>query len=140
MPFANILEDDCRWLSNHGYRVCSIQCREWKDQGDALAGLNDVLGLGEALGLPEFCPTNLDGLSDALSDVEVPDVGGLAIVLLNYDKFAALDRDTAEAILDILANESRFFMLFGQRLAVMVLQCHRSIPGRYWRLSPIPPS
>ena len=116
----DILQEDCSWLSAHGYRICTVECSEWKNKGDALAGLNEVLGLGEALGLPDFCPTNLDGLSDALSDIDVPNDGGLAIVLLGYDKFAELSRKVAEAILDIMANRSRVFMLFGQRLAVIV--------------------
>lgn len=116
----DILREDCSWLSAHDYRICTVESSEWKDQVDALAGLNEVLGLGEALGLADFCPTNLDGFRDALSDIDVPNEGGVAIVLLSYDKFTESNRKVAEAILDIMADRSRVFMLFGQRLAVIV--------------------
>lgn len=109
-----VLEDDCRRLSQLEYVIHRIDCIRWSGLSDALQGL------GESLGFPEYYGKNLDALSDCLSDLDVPKDSGMAIVLSRYDSFAEIDMPAAQTILDILADSSRGFMLFGQRLAVML--------------------
>jgi hypothetical protein len=52
-----------------------------------------------------------------VDDPEVPDNGGLALVLNHYDK---LSKPIAEMVLNIFARAVRHHLLFGRRLLVLV--------------------
>jgi hypothetical protein len=41
------------------------------------------------LSFPAYYGKNLDALNDCISDLDVPDDGGVAIVLTSYDVYAA---------------------------------------------------
>jgi hypothetical protein len=109
-----ILNEDCRGLSALGYKIYTVDCRGWKSSGDALRGL------GKALEFPDYYGQNLDALDDCLYDLDVPDDGGTAIVLMGFGGFAALEPKVTWHVLDILAARSQSFMLFGQRLAILL--------------------
>ena len=109
----DILEEECAWLSEHGYRIHRLNCAHWPSAAEALRDI------GSTLSFPDYYGQNLDAMNDCLSDLEVPNDGGTAVVLLHYDRFAATDRDSAQTILDIFAVNSRRRMLFGQRLAIL---------------------
>jgi hypothetical protein len=110
----SFLEEDCAWLADHGYRVYSVNCEDWKSATEALEEL------GKLLEFPDYYGGNLDAFNDCLSDLTVADRGGTAIALFRYDRFLALDPTAGHAILDILATNSRRFMLFGQRLVTLI--------------------
>ncbi len=110
----DILEEDCTWLTQHRYQVYRLDCANWSSAAEALRDL------GSALHFPDYYGQNLDAFNDCLSDLDVAADGGTAIVLLRYDRFAQVDRKTAQAILDIFASNARHFMLFGRRLATLV--------------------
>lgn len=69
---------------------------------------------------------NLDAVNDCLSDVASgdygrhPDAAGLVVVLVAFDSFAALDRKTAQSLLDIFASQARRALLIGHRLICLV--------------------
>jgi RNAse (barnase) inhibitor barstar len=109
-----VLESDCKWLCDQGYRVHRMSTDRWSSSEIALRDL------GETLSFPGYYGQNLDAFGDCLSDIEVPDSSGTAIVLLRYDQFAATDRGTAQALLDIMAGRARQHMVFGRRLAILV--------------------
>ena len=109
-----ILEEECAWLSDHGYRIYRLDCAKWPSEVEALRDI------GLTLSFPDYYGQNLDAMNDCLSDLEVSDDGGAAIVLQQFDRFTTVNRNAAQAILDILASNARSFMLFGQRLAVLV--------------------
>ncbi|MBI1785573.1 barstar family protein [Candidatus Sumerlaeota bacterium] len=109
-----ILDEDCSWLAQNGYQIYRLDCAKWNSKSRALKEL------GAGLRFPDYYGQNLDALNDCLSDLEIPNNGGCAIVLLHYDKFAKVNRAVAQAILDILADRGRGFMLFGQRLATLI--------------------
>jgi len=110
----DILEEECAWLSEHGYRIHHLDCAKWASTAEALRDI------GSTLSFPDYYGQNLDALNDCLSDIEVPRDGGTAIVLQQFDRFTSVNRNAAQAILDILASNARSFMLFGQRLAILV--------------------
>jgi RNAse (barnase) inhibitor barstar len=111
---SSLLVKDCEWLEQHGYHIYRFDCRYRSSAKDAL----DDFGVN--LEFPDHYGANFDALDDCLSDLEISEVGGVVIVLLRFDSFAAQDRTTAQTILDILASNARSFMLFGQRLATLV--------------------
>ena len=109
-----VLQDDIAWLAQHGYRVYELHCERWSWPEDALRDF------GVTLRFPDYYGQNLNALNDCLGDLDVPTDGGVALVLLRYDRFAELNPGPAQAVLDILARNARTFMLFGQRLAILV--------------------
>jgi len=110
----SVLEADTTWFGAHGYRVLSLRADEYKSPDELL------LELGRLLGFPEYYGRNLDAFNDCLSDVDVPDEGGLVLVLDQFDGFARLNPPVAQALLDICADNSRRFLLTGRRFVVLV--------------------
>ena len=108
------LVEDIAGLAEQGYKLYHFDCGRWTSAAVALKDL------GASLGFPEYYGQNLDAFNDCLGDIDVPTAGGSAIVLNRYDTFAEHDRASAQAILDICADNARRFMLFGQRLATLV--------------------
>ena len=115
-----ILADDVAWFHQHRYRVLSIQVADFLSK-DAL-----LVALGELFAFPGYFGRNLDAFNDCLSDVEVPTEGGLALVLHNFDRFAKSSPDVAHALLDIVADNARRFLLTGRRFVTLV---HSSDPA-----------
>jgi RNAse (barnase) inhibitor barstar len=108
------LERDVGWLEQAGYRVVRVDCREWASSGTPHPGL------ARALEFPDYYGANLDALRDVLSDLEVPEDGGLAVVLEHLDAYVrATDRGEAWAVLDTFEAASRHFLLTGRRLLVL---------------------
>jgi RNAse (barnase) inhibitor barstar len=91
-----------------------FQCESWKTASDFH---RDV---AESLQFPSYYGANLDAFNDSLSDVEVPLNGGLVLVFHRFDLFAVTERKVAEAALDIIATNSRRFLLEGRRLLCLV--------------------
>jgi hypothetical protein len=58
---------------------------------------------------------NLNALRDVLEDIDVPDEGGMAVVLQSID--TTLER--VEPVLETLAHMSRYWLLFGRRFVVL---------------------
>lgn len=107
------LSADTGWLRAHGYRIAPCECARWPER--SAAGLASALGGrlgGEAI--------NLDALADLLRTLALPVEGGLALVLHSYDSFARRDRTRAQALLDVLAEGSRFQLVYGRRLLILV--------------------
>lgn len=73
-----------------------------------------------ALEFPEYYGRNLAALNDCLSEIEVPFESGRVLVLNRYDYFAAKFPYAAWAVLDVMEFNSRYLLLFGLRLIVLV--------------------
>jgi len=76
--------------------------------------------LADVLGFPLRPFPNLDGLNDFFGDLDVSETGGTAIVFQRFDLFAAAYISVAQSLLVIVADNSRFFLLFGKRLICLV--------------------
>lgn len=109
-----VLEADIAWLSAHDYRVLSLQAGEHRSSEEML------VGLGKLLAFPEYYGRNLSEFNDCLSDVDIPDVGGLALVFYQFDTFAGSHRSVAQGVLDICADNTLRFLLTGRRFIVLV--------------------
>jgi Barstar (barnase inhibitor) len=77
------LREDVQWLRHKGYRIYSVDCSAWVSE-DAMHE-----SLLVELSFPAYYGKNLDALNDCISDLDVPDDGGVAIVLTSYDVYAA---------------------------------------------------
>ena len=87
---------------------------------------------------PAHFGRNLDALNSCVSDVGSGDYGwdadvhtGVVVVLRAFDVFTAVDRRTAQHVLDIFARQARCAILIGHRIIAL---CSRTTPG--WPSSP----
>jgi len=116
----SILDDTVRWLAEHGYDVVTLDAGSWDSAGDMFRNVAQVLDF------PDYFGQNLDALNDCMRDVVSGDYGwqgdstGLVLVLTGFEMFAALDRRTAQVMLDILADRARGASLIGTRLICLI--------------------
>ena len=119
----SILAADLDWLQARGYETKLFKCSGWNSESEMHAEL------ALRLGFPSYYGNNLNALNDCLiEDVLISDVGGLVLVLEQYDRFTRgreleEPRDiegSAHALLDICARASRNHMLQGRRFIVLV--------------------
>jgi RNAse (barnase) inhibitor barstar len=117
----DFLEEAVNWLSSHGYRIVSFDCSDWCTSTQ----MHD--SLQHSLSFPSYYGGNLNALNDCMcEDLEVPEVGGLVLVLRHYDRYSNgthaahnSGRSEAEIVLDIFARASRYQMLKGRRLITL---------------------
>jgi hypothetical protein len=116
----SILDETVGWLLQHGYDVVSFDAALWTTPQDMY---DDV---ARGLNFPDYFGRNLDALNDCMRDVASrdygwsPDATGLVIVLSAFDAFASVDRQTAQMMLDIFADQARSAILLGNRIICLV--------------------
>jgi RNAse (barnase) inhibitor barstar len=109
-----VLAEDSAWLREHDYELRSLDCAAWRSVADFHRAIAAVLRF------PGYYGHNLNALNDCLSDIEIPEEGGLALQFTRYDHFAALSPDAAQRALHIVAVTARRHLLFGRRLLALV--------------------
>jgi RNAse (barnase) inhibitor barstar len=105
------LAADVDWFRANSYDVKELDAGAW---ADVPAMHRDFAA---TLAFPDYYGHNLDALNDCIGDLEGP---RRLIVLRRFDAFAKDHRNVAQAVLDILAVNSRRFLLDGTRLLVLV--------------------
>jgi RNAse (barnase) inhibitor barstar len=108
-----VLDEDVAWLTSYGYRTATFRTEKWTTAESMHTALASTLNF------PDYYGRNLDALKDVLGDVEVPDKGGLVLVLTRFDDFATRHQKLAWSLLDLFANHSRLFALTGRRFLVI---------------------
>lgn len=101
-------EEDIGALRERGYVVPSFDCREWPDE----VALHEAPRV--ALGMPSYTGHNFDALNDSLSEIEVPEESGVMVALDNVT-----DAPCADVLLQVLADASRWWLLFGRIFGVL---------------------
>lgn len=116
-----VLNEAISWFAKHRYIVYTFDCTEWVSIED----FHDNISNG--LDFPDYYGRNVNALSDCLSDLNVPDEGGLIIVFKRYDLFTERFAEDAQDVLDILEDRSRNFLLMGKRLITLIQSDNPSI-------------
>lgn len=119
---AATLSEDIQWLCDHRYVVYEFRCDHWQSEELVHEDFKRVLRF------PEYYGKNFDALDDCFCDISIPEDGGVALVFRRFDAYAKhagatqthSGRSHAEIILDIIANRSRFFLLTGERLVLLI--------------------
>jgi RNAse (barnase) inhibitor barstar len=114
------LDEDLKWFASHRYQILSFNTGDWKSE----EVMHEALQTG--LSFPHYYGKNLNALDDCLwNDLDVPDAGGLAIVLTHFDSFARTISSGVpegytggEIVLDCFARAIRYRSLLGKRLVV----------------------
>lgn len=101
-------EEDIDALRELGFLVASFDCRDWTDE----FALHEALRVG--LAMPDYTGHNFDALNDSLSEIEVPDKSGVMVALDNVT-----DAPGAEVLLQVFADASRWWLLFGRIFGVL---------------------
>ncbi|PRY11581.1 barstar (barnase inhibitor) [Pontibacter ummariensis] len=101
---------DVSWLRQRRYRVLEFDCATWADEQAMHTDLKQRFRFDESYG------NNLDALRDGLADYNVFGAG-LAVVLHHFDK---VEKETGQAVLDVLAENARFHLLLGERVLTLV--------------------
>lgn len=108
-----VLDKDVNWFIENRFDVYDISVKKWNKKN-----FHEELKLN--LNFPDYYGANLDAFNDCLGDMRNPRYKGLVIVFRQYDEFINNDRKSAEAILDIIANESWNWLLNGQKLITLI--------------------
>lgn len=110
----SILQDDCTWLKEHGYKVRGMDASNWRSEQNFHDDVKRILEF------PEYYGKNMDAFNDCLSDLEISMDGGFAIAFLHFDEFYDALPERAHAVLDIIETNSRRFLITGQRLLGLI--------------------
>lgn len=109
-----ILEGAYDWFHQQQYRLYRFDCTQWASPDD----FHRDIGL--TLGFPDYYGQNLDAFNDCLIDIDVPYNSGGLLVFFRFDAFAKRNFQLAQTVLDIIQDNSRRFLLAGQRLIALV--------------------
>jgi RNAse (barnase) inhibitor barstar len=109
-----VLAADVEWFQQHGYRIHGFDCSTWTSE----PVLHEQVS--HAFQFPEYYGRNLVALEECLRDIDVPEDGGVALVLALFDNFAKRFPDESWHILNIIALTSRYVLLMGKRLLALI--------------------
>lgn len=107
---SSILDEDLKWFDNENYVVVEFNCKLWSNDTIMHAQFKGNFGF------PEYYGGNFNALKDYLSDLKIVKTG-LVVVFRHLDN---IKTKTAQSILEIMADNSRFHMLFGERIITIV--------------------
>jgi hypothetical protein len=111
----HLFERDMNWLAEYGYAIHTIDC-SYEEVFESQ--ISRALCFVERFGYE--WSRNLDALNDGFYNIEFHGVTGVAFCLMRYDALAAADPHAAHAVLDIIEWNSRYHLLFGNRLLALV--------------------
>ena len=109
---SEYLAEDTQWLKTQDYVVYDFDCAGWRSLDDMFEDF------GRVLQLPDWWGHNLNALNDLITDLPLDQDHGAVIVLRHFDSFAS--NSQAILALNIFAGASRFYLLSGRRLIVLV--------------------
>ncbi|MDX9911256.1 MAG: hypothetical protein RBS39_05450 [Phycisphaerales bacterium] len=108
------LKNDVAWLARNDYVIMEFDCQRWTSQ-DAIH--NDVSEQFEFSHWYLGSPRAIHGM---LMDVDVPEVGGLAVVLRRVDGIRVDYDDFVWNLMNFCTYVIRFHLLFGRRMLLLV--------------------
>ena len=109
----DVLHKDLDWFLDARYKIIDIDTSKWTPK----TAHQDIK---EKLDFPDYYGENLDAFSDSLEDIYPADKRGLIIVFRHFDDIASADKEFSHGLLDIIADQSRRWLLTGQRLICLV--------------------
>lgn len=109
-----VLGEDLAWFALERYEVVQFD----EEALDSVMGFHFEARL--KLGFPEGYEPTLENLRDALSEVEVPEEGGVVLVLLGLERIAEDDLDGLRGIVGVIRDLSHEFLLTGHRFVALL--------------------
>lgn len=109
----SILDGDVNWFIENRFDVYDLNVKNWNKN-------NMHKEIKSNLNFPDYYAENLSAFNDCLGDMMNLRYKGVVIVLRGFDEFSNNARTLAEAIIDIIAQASRVWLLQGQKLIALV--------------------
>lgn len=107
------LDQDIGKLENLGYRIVDFNTSKWTSKN-----CHEDLKLG--LDFPDYYGENLNAFDDCLGDLKDTKRKGLVIVFRYFNDFVLQKKNYSEGILDIIANQSRIWLLNQKGLICLI--------------------
>lgn len=109
-----VLGEDLAWFALERYEVIQFD----EEALDSVEGFHFEARL--KLGFPEDYEPTREGLREGLSELPVPEEGGMALVLPGVNRIAADDGEGLRELLGVVAEVSHEFMLTGHRFLALL--------------------
>lgn len=109
----SILDEDVSWFMENRFEVFDINVKEWNKQ-------NFHKRVKAALNFPDYYGDNLNAFADCLGDMFNTSFKGQVLVFRNFDDFLSNDHQLAKAMLDIIAKESRTWLVKEHKLISLI--------------------
>jgi RNAse (barnase) inhibitor barstar len=101
---------DTTWFRKERYRVIEFDCSRWEND----QAMHD--DLKQKLRFPDHYKSDFGALKESLKELDITGKG--TVLLLHH--FDAVDKETAQILLDILARASQWHLLLGERLLTLL--------------------
>jgi hypothetical protein len=115
-PDQRSFREGIGWFRNSGYRVIEFDATRWTDEQVVAEDLRVIFkeygNSTHRLSLDEFV--------EVLEDFDVPSDGGTCLAFQRYDSFASALPRKAQELLEVIADASRYHLLFGNRLFALI--------------------
>ena len=105
----SILDEDVTWFIENRFDVYDMNVRNWNKEIFHKK-------IKKELNFPDYYGENLNAFNDCHGDLYNDRYKGVVIVFRQYEEFLSSDRNFAEVILDIIATESRYWLVTGKKL------------------------
>jgi len=109
-----ILEEDITWFNQNNYQIFRFDCLKWATVEAFHEDISNILKF------PDYYGRNLDALNDSLGDNQAFNSDKILLVFYSLQKFAREFPETAWQILDIIALNSRYFLVGGMKLLLLI--------------------
>lgn len=108
-----ILDEDVSWFIENRFDVYDINVKKWNKK-------NFRTEIKSKLKFPDYYGENLNAFRDCLGDMRNPKYKGVLIVFREYDEFLNSENNLAITVLDIIAEESRNWLVEGHKLIALI--------------------
>ena len=109
-----VLAEHAAWLVRESYQLKELDAHGWKDAGAFHTDVKRVFAF------PAHYTNNLASLVDALTELQIPVGGAIAVQIRRYDRFVKAEPHLSWSVLDALETTSRRLLLTGRRLLTLV--------------------
>jgi RNAse (barnase) inhibitor barstar len=104
------------------YEIYNFDTKKWISKESFHYDISKILNF------PVYYGNNLEALNDCISDLYNPEIEGIIFILNNYDCFNHKLKELSNSFLDILADNSRKYLLVNMKLIIFI---HSNDPKLY---------
>lgn len=108
------LKEDIDWFRSRGYKVYTIDCKEW----NSLEDFHQSVSLN--LEFPSYYGRNMDAFSDSICELKFGNHTGILIVLLHYNLFVEKFPKQSFYVVDDISSASRRYLIEGLKLIALI--------------------
>lgn len=108
------LEETMNEFKKKNYTVYDFDASEWNSEKIFHEEV------AKTLSFPDYYGNNLSALSDCISDMYSAEIPGMIFVFNGFETLEKSNHEFAEQVLDVLADQSRKFLVQGMKYMIFV--------------------